>query len=178
MYHCNCSFFIILDLNASVTQHDDDDDDADPGYTTVGSESASSLAPFHPRQRILTPPSPAATPAPIYERDDDDNDDGDDDDDDDYDDVEDSEEEERRRSVYPSRFEAAATDAAAAQMSQPKKSVRLSDDKGSDKKRPPLHLETHPKTLPPALSVSCCSQYLMQLLALVIASNSKHTRPH
>ena len=37
---------------------DDDDYDADPGYTTVGSESASSLGPFLPRQRLLTPPSP------------------------------------------------------------------------------------------------------------------------
>lgn len=36
----------------------DDDYDADPGYTTVGSESASSLGPFLPRQRLLTPPSP------------------------------------------------------------------------------------------------------------------------
>jgi len=43
---------------AMEVEEEEDDEDADPGYTTVGSESASSVGPFFPRQRILTPPSP------------------------------------------------------------------------------------------------------------------------
>ena len=65
--------------NVSEVRRDDYDYDADPGYTTVGSESASSLAPFHPRQRLLTPPSPlredVLDPEDDFSVDDDDDDD-------------------------------------------------------------------------------------------------------